>query len=74
MTDQSLTYREQVLLNVAQDNGLFPFEAKVLPTIVDAICRKMGMSESDTLWHLATNKELASYASGIARDCGIVSE
>jgi len=74
MKDQSLTHREQVLLEVAQSNGLFPREAKVLPAIVDAICRKMSMSESDTLWHLADNKALASYASGVAREVAITQE
>jgi hypothetical protein len=71
VTDQSPNYREQVLLDVAQDNGLLPHEAKSLPAVLDAFCRKLSMNQSETLWRLTTNKELASYAAGIARKVAI---
>ena len=71
MTDQDLTYREQVLLEIAQANGLFPSEAKVLPVLLDAIGRNLHLDESETLWHLSTNKELARYAASVARDVAL---
>jgi len=71
MTDRNLTYREQVLLDVAQSHGLFPSEAKVLPVLLDAIGRKLQLDESETLWHLSTNKELSAYAASVARDVAL---
>ena len=71
MTDRNLTYREQVLLELAQANGLFPSEAKVLPMLLDAIGRNLQLDESETLWHLSTNKELSAYAASVARDVAL---
>ena len=71
MTDRDLTYREQVLLEIARANGLFPSEANVLPVLLDAIGRKLQLDESETLWHLSTNKELSAYAASVARDIAL---
>lgn len=71
VTDQALNYREQVLLDVAQDNGLLPHEAKSLPAVLDACCRKLSIEQSEMLRHLTTNEELASYAAGVARKVAI---
>jgi len=71
MTDQSLNYREQVLLDVAQNNGLLPHEAKSLPAVLDACCRKLSLKQSEMLWHLTKNKEVASYAADVARKVAI---
>lgn len=71
MTDQSLNNREQVLLDVAQNNGLLPHEAKSLPAVLDAFCRKLNMNQSEILRGLTTNVALARYAASVARRVAI---
>jgi len=69
-----LTHREQVLLGLAEQYAMFPSEAKVLPTMLDVMVKKLSMPESEVLWHLSTNDELAKYAVSVARDVALTSE
>jgi len=73
MTDSTLSYRQQVLFDIAKAHCLFAPEARTLSTIVDSFCSKSGMSESEMLWQLSTNQELAHYAASVARDVALVS-
>ena len=66
-----LTYRESVLLDIAMQNALFAREAKVLPAILDSMCQKLSMSESEALWVLSTNRELSEYVASVARDVAL---
>lgn len=68
-----MTYRESVLLNVAEKHGLFPSEASILPTMLDVMIKKLSMSESEVLWNLSTNEKLSSYAASVARDLSLTS-
>lgn len=68
LKNADLSYRESVLLDVAMQNGLFAREAAWLPTLVDKTAEKMGMSESEVLWSVSTNRELSEYIASVARD------
>jgi len=71
MTNTNITYRESVLLNIAEKYCLFPSEAAMLGAILKSMKGKLSMSESEVLWHLSTNEELASYAASVARDVAL---
>lgn len=73
-THAKMTHREQVLLNLAEQYALFPCEAKVLPTMLNVIKKKLSMPESEVLWHLSTNRELAGYAISVVRDVVLTSK
>jgi hypothetical protein len=71
LSNADLTYRESVLLDIAMQNALFAREAAILPTLVDKTAEKMGMSESEVLWALSTNRELSEYIAAVARDVAL---
>jgi len=71
MSATDMSYKESVLLDVAMHNDLMPEEATFLPKILERFVSKAGMSESEMLWHLATNKELSEYAAEVARKVNI---
>jgi len=71
MNNDNISYRESVLLGIAKKHCLFTNEAATLGAILDSMKGKLNMSESEVLWHLSTNEELAEYAASVACDVAL---
>jgi len=64
----AMTSRTASLVSFAAAYRLTAAEAVALPTVLEVASRKGGISESEMLWKMHTNKPLGEYLASICRE------